>query len=161
MYVGGNLYHMRNGFDRESNPQPQWWQALMLISNIDLTTAPLWQPNSGVSYPSWNNQCSLIESLFYWLQVKGRTKAATDAFMAYMPYEHMVRVFEILALNWIGKGINAKNRTMSNGWLCLSMLLKDWASVLHVFPVYSKLICSCLYVHVGKIPTLAITGFSD
>jgi hypothetical protein len=34
------LYHMRNGFDRESNPQPQWWQALMLISNIDLTTAP-------------------------------------------------------------------------------------------------------------------------
>jgi hypothetical protein len=35
---------MRNGFDRESNPQPQWWQALMLISNIDLTTAPLWQP---------------------------------------------------------------------------------------------------------------------
>jgi hypothetical protein len=38
------LYHMRNGSDRESNPQPQWWQALMLISNIDLTTAPLWQP---------------------------------------------------------------------------------------------------------------------
>jgi hypothetical protein len=39
-----SLYHMRNGFDRESNPRPQRWQAPMLISNIDLTTAPHWQP---------------------------------------------------------------------------------------------------------------------
>jgi hypothetical protein len=37
---------MRNGSDRELNPQPQRWQALMLTSNIDLTTAPLWQPNT-------------------------------------------------------------------------------------------------------------------
>jgi hypothetical protein len=60
MYVGGSrrprrkptlpervalsITYMRNGLERESNPQPQWWQALMLISNIDLTTAPLWQP---------------------------------------------------------------------------------------------------------------------
>jgi hypothetical protein len=37
MYVGGNLcYHMRNRFDRESNPRPHRWPALMLISNIDL-----------------------------------------------------------------------------------------------------------------------------
>jgi hypothetical protein len=35
---------MRNGSDRESNPRPQRWQALMLISNIGLTTASLWQP---------------------------------------------------------------------------------------------------------------------
>jgi hypothetical protein len=33
---------MRNGLDRESNSRPQRWPALMLISNIDLTTAPLW-----------------------------------------------------------------------------------------------------------------------
>jgi hypothetical protein len=38
---------MRNGSDRESNLRPQMWQALVLISNIDLTTAPLWQPNRG------------------------------------------------------------------------------------------------------------------
>jgi hypothetical protein len=38
------LYHMRNGFDRESNPRPRRGPALMLISNIDLTTVPLWQP---------------------------------------------------------------------------------------------------------------------
>jgi hypothetical protein len=51
MYIGENrspggnlrcqsdpLYHMRNGIDRESNPRPQKWQALMLISNIDLNT---------------------------------------------------------------------------------------------------------------------------
>jgi hypothetical protein len=44
------LYHMRNGFDRESNPRPQRWQALMLISNIELTTAPLWQP--------WQGECA-------------------------------------------------------------------------------------------------------
>jgi hypothetical protein len=37
---------MRNGFDRESNPRPQRWPALMLISNIYITctTAPLRQP---------------------------------------------------------------------------------------------------------------------
>jgi hypothetical protein len=60
MYVGGTrsphrkpalsesrpLYHMRNGFDRvQSNPWPQTWQALMLISNID--TVPLQQPRQG------------------------------------------------------------------------------------------------------------------
>jgi hypothetical protein len=47
-------HHMRNGFDRESNPRPQRWPALMIISNIDLTTAPLWQPTSMVigSFPS-------------------------------------------------------------------------------------------------------------
>jgi hypothetical protein len=38
------LYHIRNGLDWESNPRPQRWQALMLISNTDLTTVLLWQP---------------------------------------------------------------------------------------------------------------------
>jgi hypothetical protein len=38
------LYHMRNGSDWESNLRPQRRQALMLITNIDLTTAPLRQP---------------------------------------------------------------------------------------------------------------------
>jgi hypothetical protein len=41
---------MRNGFDRESNPRPQRRRALMLISNIDLTTAPLWQPMSSATW---------------------------------------------------------------------------------------------------------------
>jgi hypothetical protein len=36
-----SLYHMRSGFDRESNPWPRRWQGLMLISDIDLTTVPL------------------------------------------------------------------------------------------------------------------------
>jgi hypothetical protein len=36
-----SITDMRNGFDRESNPRPQRWRALMLISNIDLSTAPL------------------------------------------------------------------------------------------------------------------------
>jgi hypothetical protein len=53
MYVGGNrrkpTLSERNGFDRESNPRPPRWPALMLISNIDLTTAPLWQPKRKLS----------------------------------------------------------------------------------------------------------------
>jgi hypothetical protein len=59
MYVGGNRSPRRKPtllervalsttwglcFDRESNPRPQRWPALMLISNIDLATAPLRQP---------------------------------------------------------------------------------------------------------------------
>jgi hypothetical protein len=49
------LYHMRNGFDRESNTRPPRWPALMLISNIDLTTAPLWQHVFGMIIPNENH----------------------------------------------------------------------------------------------------------
>jgi hypothetical protein len=47
------LYHMRCGFDRESNPRPQRWQALMVISNIDRTTVPLWQPIPTSNIPTY------------------------------------------------------------------------------------------------------------
>jgi hypothetical protein len=58
------LYHMRNGFDRESSPQSQWWQALMLISNIDLTTAPLWQRwKWAVLYSARENSIGVITDI--------------------------------------------------------------------------------------------------
>jgi hypothetical protein len=61
------LYHMRNGSDRESNPRPQRWPALMLISNIDLTTLPLSQNLLVHNVPGANSgQCMQRTTSHVW-----------------------------------------------------------------------------------------------
>jgi hypothetical protein len=91
-FVGGNqspwrkptlservpLYHMRNGSDQELNPRPQRWQVLILISNIDLTTSPLWHPRS-FACPGKDTQIQGILVLRFYL-TKVTTEVVRDGY---------------------------------------------------------------------------------
>jgi hypothetical protein len=62
---------MSNGSDREPNPRPQRWQALVLISNTDLTIAPIfWGLLPNKTYMHENNLLVYIKmNPGYWLKL--------------------------------------------------------------------------------------------